>query len=121
MMRGERRMKNKAPVPVHCPLFWLFRPPFSHKNRLTAMSKGPTKRRSITRKLSHFWLHLQQHKLQEIITLRGHESPLIVRLSAKKIIFAQSKFRMFKHSVEKEKRENLLFKQILASRSQLVS
>ena len=39
----------------------------------------------------------------------------------KKFIFAQSKFRMFKHSVEKEKRENLLCKQILVSSSQLVS
>ena len=44
--RGEE--KNRAPVTS--PFFWLlFRPP-------TPMLKGPSKTRSITRKLSPFWL-----------------------------------------------------------------
>ena len=40
-----------------------------------------------------------------MISLLVHETPLNVRLNAAEIRFAQSKFRMSKHSGEKEKRE----------------
>ena len=103
-IQGEEK-KNKAPLTS--PLFWPF-----HSRPQKLIDGSDVKRTN--QKMSHY---SKNRKITLQITLQGYESPLNVRLSAAKIrfssIFAQSKFRMSKRSGEKEKRENLLLKEIL--------
>ena len=114
---SARREEAKNKTPVTSPLFWLFRPPTPTSiDWRRWCQKDQSKHDPLLQNchLSGYQKHRQQHKTQEI-TARP-KSIMLDSVRQKWYLLSQS-LVMCKHRGEKEKREDVLLKQIPRSRA----